>query len=88
MTIEEALSNLEIAGLWPVSEAARKLWRDAMLAVLDEAEAITDYNRLFTEEGVDELYAMPNQDAYDLMRQWVEVRWPALRTRIQELGKA
>ena len=37
MTIEEALSNLEIAGLWPVSEAARKLWRDAMLAVHVEA---------------------------------------------------
>lgn len=37
MTIEEAMSNIEIAGLWPVSEAARKLWRDAMLAVHVEA---------------------------------------------------
>ena len=49
MTIQEALSNLEIAGLWPVSEAARKLWRDLMLAVLDEAEV--GLNEILELEG-------------------------------------
>ena len=31
--VKEAMGNLEIAGLWPASEAARKLWRELMLAV-------------------------------------------------------
>ena len=49
MTIQEALSNLEIAGLWPVSEAARKLWRDALLAVHVEACEVFHMKRAVTE---------------------------------------
>ena len=31
--VKEAMNNLEIAGLWPVSEAARKLRCELVLAV-------------------------------------------------------
>ena len=43
-TVSDATNNLEIAGLWPVSEAARKLWRELMLAVHDDVCGCTGGN--------------------------------------------
>ena len=49
-TVSDAANNLEIAGLWPVSEAARRLWHELLLAVHDDVCGCTGGNLMGVTE--------------------------------------